>query len=185
MAQQLKPLHLVCVDDEMRPNLKMIEIKNGIAQATNGHILVKLQLNTTSTLTPEQIAILNGKYIHMNVWKELWKCDLIELDDEWITCNKDGIVKRFEYAEPNGSFFTFDTIIGEIKEAGEEPQRIVCYNPDFITILAKIFQTESLFFSFSPNNKGTIVFPDDVSGMFAVLMPKSTDAQNRYLYLTD
>jgi len=40
MEQILNPLHLACIADEFRYNLRLIEIKNNIATATNGMILV-------------------------------------------------------------------------------------------------------------------------------------------------
>lgn len=181
----LKPLHLACMDDDMRPNFRLIEIKHGIAQATNGHFVVKLELNKTSLLEQEQIDMLNGRYIHMEVWKEIHKCEMIEFTEETISCWKNGIKKTFEYAEPQGEFFNIETVIREVKELGEVETRMISYTPAYITTLAKIFDEGSMIFSFSGANKGTIVFPSEDSGMFALLMPKMIDATNRYMFLTD
>lgn len=81
MEQKLKPLHLACANDDLRPNMFLIEIKNGIASATNGSIVIKTELSQTSLLTPEEIEILNDKYIHKEVWKEIYKCEFLEFDD--------------------------------------------------------------------------------------------------------
>lgn len=183
MTKQLPPLHLACMNDDLRPNLKFIQIKNGIAQATNAYIIVKIILNETTQLDEEQIEILNGKYIHMECWKELHKAEQIEFTEEQINCWNKGIKKVYEYGEPNGEFFKIDTIIEDVKNAGESPQRIVGYNPKFISILQKIFDCDTLFFSFS-GKKGTIVFPGQDMGMFALLMPIKSEDINRYLFLT-
>lgn len=181
----LPPLHLVCHNDEFRPNMKLIEVKNGIAQATNAHMIVKVNLIEASKLTADQVDMLNGRYVHMEVWKEIHKCEMIELSEDYIVCWKNGIKKIFEYGEPNGEFFSIDTIIRNCKEAGEEPQRLVGMNAKYIEILHKIFGSGTIYFSFSAANHGIICFPGEDSGMFALLVPVTTDGVNRYMFLTD
>jgi len=44
MEQILNPLHLACRADDFSPNARLIEIKNGIATATNGHIVARVDL---------------------------------------------------------------------------------------------------------------------------------------------
>ena len=178
----LAPIHLACLDDDNRPNFKLIEIKNNIATSTNGHIIVKVDLSMNGGLTPDMLQILNGKYIHMEVWKEIQKCDSLQLDDDQIICNKKGINKIFEYSNPNGEFFKMENIIQDLKEKGEEPKRLMAYNPKFIDTIASIFKHEQLCFSFSKGNAGTFVFPFSGSGMFAVLMPIEC-AENRYFFI--
>jgi hypothetical protein len=41
---KLPPIHLACVMDEFRYNMALIEIKNGVASATNGHMIVNIEL---------------------------------------------------------------------------------------------------------------------------------------------
>ena len=38
----MKKLHLVCGDDDLRPAMKYIQIKNGTVSATNSHIAIRL-----------------------------------------------------------------------------------------------------------------------------------------------
>jgi len=186
VEQFLKPIHLACGDDDMRPNMRLIEVCNGVAQATDGHILVKVDLEKTSLLDPDQINILNGKFIHMEVWKEIHKCDMIELTNDLITCTKNGIKKMFEYSQPQGTFFRLDDLIAQIMEAGSESKLMMAYNPKFIGIVAKIFQSDTMIFSFSVGSAGTVIFPNDFDGMFAILMPVMiTGGTDRYVYLTD
>lgn len=135
MEQFFRPLHLACVNDETRINLSLIEIKNGIATATNGHILVKLELLKTSILDPEQLKVLEGKYIHMEVWKEIYKCDSLYFKEEYIECHKNGIKKIFEYSQSQGTFFNTNQIVIDIKESGETETRIISYNPLLINAI--------------------------------------------------
>lgn len=183
MDQFLKPLHLACGDDDLRPNIRLIEIKNNIASATEGHILVKLDLTQTSMLQPEQLKTLDGKYIDKEVWKEIYKCDLLEFDDAHIICHKNSIKKMFEYATPNGEFFNINKIIEQAADDGVEAKTLISYNSKFINILQKIFQNESLTFSFSKGNQGTFVYPYEHSGMFAILMPQASENTNRYYFM--
>lgn len=182
MEQFFRPLHLACVNDETRVNLSLIEIKNGIATATNAHILVKMELLKTSIVEPDQLKVLEGKFIHMEVWKEIHKCDSLLFHEEYIECHKNGIKKIFEYSESQGTFFNTNQIVIDIKEAGEIDARIITYNPHYINTIYKIFGGNALHFSFTGSNKGTIVFPEEYSGMMAVLMPIDSQVKNRYIF---
>jgi len=185
MEQILNPLHLACRADDFSPNQRLIEIKNGIATATNGHIIARVDLRENGQLTPEQIDLLNGKFIDMEVWKECHKCDEVEVTEENIICHKNGIKKTFDFSVSQGQFFNIDSIIIDIANAGEETKRIMAFNSKYITIFEKIFDSAEITFSFSKGNQGTLVFPDDHSGMFGVLMPVLIDPiPNRYYFLT-
>jgi len=179
MEQQLPPMHLACMIDESRPNMALVQIKNGCATATNAHIIVRVDLRINTTFI-EQFPCLEGKYIHSEVWKDIHKSDAIEFAEDGITCHKNGIVKYFDYAIPNGEFFSIQSIIDEIKIKGETEIRLVTYTPKFIGIIQKIFNQNVLNFSFTANNGGTVVFPDENSGMMAILMPAFTEGVNRY-----
>lgn len=184
MEQQLKPIHLICTEDEMRPNMALIQIKNNVAYATNGHVLVKIDLQATSNLQKETLDIINGKYIHKEVWKEIWKCDVLEFEEDKIVCHKDGIKKIFEYATSHGTFFEMDNIVLDVKANGKEAKESIIYSHNLITLLGKVFQEPSLHFSFSKAQQGTVVFPYDDCGMFAILMPamNPSDTNDRYIF---
>lgn len=184
MEQILSPLHLACIADDMRPNMRLIEIKNGIATATNGHIIARVDLRENGGLTPEQIELLNGKFIDMEVWKECHKCEQVEVTDENIVCFKNGIKKTFDFSLAQGQFFNTDSIIIDIANSGAEDKGSVKYNPKFIAIFQKIFGSDQITFSFTAGNKGTLVYPNDFGGMFGVLMPMYTTTENRYYFLT-
>lgn len=183
MEQKLLPIHIACSDDENRPNLSLVKIKNGVACATDGTILVKIDLLKTSEkhITPDDIKILNGKCIHKEVWKEIHKCETLQFDDDGIYCFKNGIKKTFEYNLPDGSIWQDDEIVEDVIQAGEDSKRIMCYNPKLIDKINKIFQHSELCFSFTKGNKGTLVYPYHGCGMFAILMPMES-AENRYYF---
>ena len=181
MNVELQPLHLACGDDEMRPNMMLIEIKNNIATATNGHMLVKIDLGIATNLQAEQVSMLNNKHIHKEVWKEIHKCDLLEIKEEQIDCWKSGIKKTFYYSQPNCEFFDTNYIIKDVAESVESKEAM-CYNGKLLTTLHKIFQTENIVFSFTEGNKGTIVYPYEDSGICGIIMPVMMSNNNRYVF---
>jgi len=115
MEQILKPLHLACVNDDMRPNLALIQIKNGIAQATNGSIIVRLNLLECGYFSKEILSILEGKYIHMEAWKEAHKCDDLQVDEFGLHITKKGICKNIEFSTAIGEFFNIQSVIDNLK----------------------------------------------------------------------
>ncbi len=184
MTQYFKPLHLVCTEDEMRPNMALIQIQDGVATATNGHCLVKIDLSKTSSLAKDILDPLNGKFIHKEVWKEIWKCDGLEFTEDTIICYKDGIKKIFEFATSHGQFFNTESIVLDVKNNGKEAKESIIYTHKFLTLLGKVFEEPTLHFSFSKHQQGTVVFPYDDSGMFAILMPcmNASDENDRYIF---
>lgn len=180
---KLKPLHHICIDDETRPNMRLIKIENNIASATNGVVIIFIDLVKNSPLTKSMLKYLDGKYIHMEVWREISKCDSLKIDDDKITCNKNGVNKMFEYAEPQGEFFSMNVIVEEIKRKGEEAKRTMAYNPELIAIVGKVFQSLQLNFSFTKGIAGTVVFPPEKDcGMFGILMPINAEKIERYTF---
>ena len=182
MKEQFKPLHLACESDEAAPNMALISIIKGIATATNGKLLVKINLAETSALSPEELDTLDGKFIHMEVWKEIHKCDSVEFDDDQIICHKNDIKKIFEYADPDGEFFP-NTIVEDVKKAGEGGRRILSLDPDQVTIAGKIFGGNQIYFSSTKGISQVLLFPGPDSGMFAVLQIGEGDGVNRYMFL--
>lgn len=181
--QHLPKIHLACGTSEIDTNKNLIKIRNNIASATNGVILVRIELSEKykDFCTPEVMKILNGKCIHKNVWKEIYQCDLLQVTEDEIVCFKDSIKKIFEYATPNGSLWDDEYLIRQIRDAGEEKKRIIKYNAAQISIISKIFEDNELNFSFTKGQQGTFVYPYHGCGMFAVLMPIET-SESRYYF---
>jgi hypothetical protein len=183
MEQFLPPIHLACYEDEMRRNLALVEVRNSVACASNGIILVKIDLIETAPLLSEQDREnMEGKYIHMKAWAEIHKADTLLFHDTHIEFSGNGIKKTYYYENPQGQFFNTDTIVEDIREAGVEAKEMLCFNTKQIAILSKIFKHEVIHFSPSPGFKGVIAFPFESSGMFAVIMPISTEGVSRYYF---
>ena len=138
-TQRLKPLHLACSNDSENPSTSLIGIRKGTATASNGQLLVKLDLALTSKLNETVIKTLDGKYIHMDTWKEIFKCDDLEIEKEAIHCYVGNIKKTFYYEMANEQLWDNDCV-AEVKEMGQEKKGIVCHSASQIDIIHKIFQ---------------------------------------------
>ena len=177
----MKPLHYACLSDDKRPNMRLIEIKKGIATAFNGGVIVRIDLKKTSSLTQDQIDKLDGKYISMYVWSEIYNAANIDIKDDYISITKFGVRTMFDYAEPQGELFKLDDYIEKVKKDGGETKEILGYNPDFISIIKRVFESKKLIFSPSKGKNATVVFAEDQEGMDALLLPLITDGIKRYM----
>jgi hypothetical protein len=185
MNTLLNPIHLACVADDSSPNKRLIEIKRGIATASNGIIIARIDLREQDAIPPEQLDILDGKFIDMEAWKDFHNADSVTFEHDIIHCSKNGSGKYFDYSTAQGEFFNIDSIIMTIADAGEEAKTFTQYNIRYLEILRKIFDTNSLIFAQSKGIAGTLVYPNNYSGMFGVIMPiVQTETQSRYYFLT-
>lgn len=196
MIKHVKPLHLVCLRDEDRPNFSLIQVKNGIAMATNATIIISMNLAQTSKLEQDQIDILDGKYIHMDVWAKMVKCDKIEIDDETICVTVKGVRHKFDFSEPEDHvqddkpeweerkkrWFNLDNIIHNVKVNGEHAERLVMLRAEDMRTISRCFDNPHLYFSFSPGDLATVVFPGEDMGMFALLAKSDAGGINRSMF---
>lgn len=182
MRQLFKPLHLACGNNEENPSTMLIGIKKNIATASNGNLLVKLDLTKTTAVSADDLQILNGKYIHKDTWKEIHKCDELEFEEKAIHCYKNGVKRTFYYEKANMELWDNDSVV-TVKEEGEEKKRVICHSASQLEIVHHVFQEDSLNMSFSPKRHGTVIWPTTDSGMFAILKPEEQMELNRYIFL--
>ena len=85
-------LHKVCGNYDLRPIMSYIYFDNGYAIASDGHILIKADINDISNFTDEEIELLNGKLLHSNQFKQIVKADEVTIEET-------GITAKYEYFE--------------------------------------------------------------------------------------
>ncbi|MGE9312851.1 hypothetical protein ACLOAU_14480 [Niabella sp. CJ426] len=166
----LPPMHLACSDDELRPALQHIEIIDGIATATNAHILVQLNLKEYSLLPEECIRALNGKLIHRDVWAEIIDADLIEVEDDVLHYEKGGI-KADVNIYCDLKFPEYNAIVNSVANSIFDKKSFVCFNPKYIQIASKLFPSENLICRFYENNDMMIFFPSGQAKGYLGIMP--------------
>lgn len=173
MTEKLvKPIHLACGDDETRPILCCVYIKDGHAVATNGHLLVKQKLSATTLINTDQIKLLEGRFIHKAVWKEVFDmAKELRVENDAIVCQTDAGKVIYEFANHAMLFPDVETILDNCKKS---PTQQIGLNPKFITIIGKIFDSTKLKFEFN-QAKGTMVYPLESTDELAYLMAISID----------
>jgi hypothetical protein len=164
----VKPLHLACGDDELRPVLSCIKILNGEALATNGHIVVRQMLADTTLINVDEIRNLEGKLINKYVWKELISAISLRVENDKIVVRNKAGITTYQFEEEVAAYPDIDKAMSgfAIKEVGE-----FGLTANFITVIAKIFQTERLKVSLNGADKGFMVHPVDGVGEAAYVMP--------------
>lgn len=166
----LPPIHLACSDDELRPALMHIEIIDGIATATNSHIIAQLKLSEYSTLPDDTIRQLSGKLIHRDVWESILDADILEVEEDVIHYEKGGIKADYNI-ECSFKFPDHKSIIDSVAKSIFDKKSFVCFNPKWIQIASKIFPSETLICRFYENNEMMVFFPSGEAKGFMGIMP--------------
>ena len=166
----LPPIHLACSEDELRPAMQHIEILDGIATATNAHIIAKLNLAEYSQLDEETIRQLSGKLIHRDVWESISDADVLTVEDDIIHYEK-GSVKADYDIKCSFKFPNHKEIVDSVANSIFDKKSFVCFNPKWIQIASKIFPSESLICRFYEHNEMMIFFPSGEAKGFLGIMP--------------
>jgi len=90
------PLHLACADDTLRANMCCVCFENGWAYASNGHILVKQNLDLHSIINPEK---LDGKAIHKDSFKQILQFHTVVVNDDSVLCLAEGRKAEFKFSD--------------------------------------------------------------------------------------
>lgn len=171
MAKKALPnIHLACADDELRPALMHIEVLDGIATATNGAIIARMNLKEYSTLPDETVKAMSGKLIHRDVWEAVRDADLIEVKGDTIHYEKDGIKADFNIATTY-TFPDYSPIIAAVANSKFDKKSFISFNPDYIAIAKKLFPAENLIMRFYENHEMVVIFPSGEAKGFVGVMP--------------
>lgn len=73
MAKINTMLHIACGDDDFRPAMTFVFIKNKFAYATDAHVLVKQSLLKVHDFSTEELKHVEGKMISQKMWLEGFK----------------------------------------------------------------------------------------------------------------
>jgi hypothetical protein len=178
MAKKLlPPMHLAAGDDELRPALQHIEIVDGIATATNAHLIARLNLGVYSNLEDEVIRKLNGKLIHRDVWEQISDADILSVEDDVIHYEKGGVKADFDIT-CDYKFPEYNAIINAVANSIFDKKSFICFNPEYIQIAKKIFPSENLIMRFYDNNEMMVLFPSgDAKGFIGIMPLKITEEE--------
>jgi hypothetical protein len=164
----VKPIHLACGNDELRPVMQGVMISNGFAVATDAYCIVKQSLKDTSLINQDTIKMLEGKMIHKEVWAQLCDAVSMSIEDDKIVAVTDAGKVIFEFYDPGVLFPNVDSIIETFKADGVDA---IGLDAKRVAILSKVFGEKRLRFDFSGAKKAVRVTPIDLQNEYACIMP--------------
>lgn len=174
--KMLPPIHLACSDDELRPALHHVEVIDGIATATNGSVIARMNLGAYCKLDDTMIAMLNGKLIHKDVWANVMDADVLTVLGDHIYIEMGGI--RADYNIANDyKFPDHESIISAVAKSLFDKKSFVCFSPKHIALAAKLFPSENLICRFYENHDMTVFFPSGDAKGFMGIMPMKITAE--------
>lgn len=163
-----------CGADKLRPAMQLIHFENGYIYATNGHIAVKNKLSECSSLSDDQIEKLNGKNLHKDLFKEILKYDIIEIDDNGIKAKKDNNIIYCEFTEVE--YPDVESVIQKSLNAPIEQKQKIAINLKNLELLQKsLFNGNDSVLEFKQGNGAIIVRPKTESESMGIIMPLYLD----------
>lgn len=112
-------LSIACSNDELRPVLQHIIFEDGYVVCTDAHILVKQKLSLHN-FNPDEIEQMNGKAIHKDTFKEIFKYDMVIVQDGQFVCTKKNVVAKFELKVLEDKYPNYNAVFPEnAKEVDE------------------------------------------------------------------
>ncbi|MEX6691228.1 hypothetical protein QTN47_27210 [Danxiaibacter flavus] len=171
----LPPVHLACGDDEMRPALMYVEILDGIATATNGYMICRLNLSEYSNLDETTLQQLSGMYIHRDAWNLICDAEIITLSDEYdntLTYVKGGVEANIQIKGDNEvKYPDYQSLINKIANSRFDKKSFIGFDPKWIEISKKIFQSKTIIIRFYEQESMFTIFPGNDSKAFIGIMP--------------
>lgn len=178
----LPPIHIACSEDEMNFPLQHVEILDGIATATNGYLLVRLNLSEYSSLDDRVLQRLSGKYIHRDVWRMIHTAENILISDDnensliFINGGVDAEVNIKDASEIK--FPNYNALIDRIANSRYEKKSFIAFNPEWVNTARKIFGSESLIMRFYEKEGMFTLFPNGDAKAFMGIMPQMVEEQD-------
>lgn len=153
-----------------------VEVLDGIATATNANLIVRLNLAEYSSLDTITIKKLSGRYIHKDIWQLLHDAENIFFgnDDEpdVITYIKGEVEAEIRLkTDTEIEYPDYHSIIGKIANTKFDKKSFISFNPEWITIAKKIFNTECLIMRFYEQEAMFTIFPGGDAKAFMGIMP--------------
>lgn len=103
-------LHLACGTDDLCPVIQFVIFEDGNAVCTDAHMLVKQSL-TLHDFTPEEVAIMNGKALHMDKFKEVLRYQFVEAKEEGLQCEKGAVNVLIKWSDLDGIYPRYKEVI--------------------------------------------------------------------------
>lgn len=165
-------LSLVCSSDDLRPVLQNIYFNDGYAVATDCHVIVKQSLKEHA-FTEDEIKIMNGKFIHKQVFNEIFRFDVVKVTEDGFNCIKKQVKVLISFSEVDGKYPISDKIFDNLKESLDVDE--IGMNGNLIKTIndVSLSYMKTYKFKFFGKDKGIKVIANDLidSAEQIILMP--------------
>ncbi len=169
---QIPKLHLACSKDTLTPAMCCVYISNGIATATNAHIMIQMHLKEESTLTDEDVKLLNGKMIHYSMWSQMVNADLLKVEEDGVLLTKGALKYKVYFDNLAIKPLPFDTIKKDLIEKGISDINQICLNANLMKIAQDVLKSDNLKINFyGEGKKGIIAYQYKSRKAYAIIMP--------------
>lgn len=150
----------ICGNDEVRTILQYIYFEDGNLICTNAHILL-IQSLKEHNFTDEEIEILNGKFLHKNVFDAIYKHDYVTVNKKGFKCVTGEVECVYSFSEsPIGKYLEYKSVI---PDGVYKPLTQVGVNLKLLKLACKVtFSTlKAVNLGFSSEKTGITMLPID------------------------
>lgn len=134
-------LHLICGDYDFRPMLGYVHFKDDYLYATDAHILIRQHLSVHD-FEPDEIALLNGKFIHRSLFQEILKYNFLNILPDGFQGINDHYKIKFNVDQPDASYPDAHKVLeGALNNIKSDKSSInhIGLNPSFLKRLTNAF----------------------------------------------
>lgn len=155
-----RKLHLACGKDDLRPVFNHLYFEDGNIICTDAHILICQSLKKNG-FTDNEIKIMNGKFLHSDAFKIIYKQKNVYVTEEGFKCVNKNFLFTIPFSPPPGVFPKWREVIPDLNDS--EPINRIGLNLKLIQLVRKITLSKSLGskLEFSARNKGVVIYPND------------------------
>lgn len=167
-------MHLACSTDKLRPAMANIYFKDGFAYATDTHVLVKNKVSEIAMLREEEIALLDGKLIHADTFKQILKYDYIEIKEDGVECSKNGAKVFFQFSKLEGRYPDVEGVLKSVVGGKHKATGRIGIDLNLIEKLNKalFLNNGRCAFTFNGENDPILAMPSDgKASSIGVVMP--------------
>ena len=149
-----RDLTAVMPKDDVREKMSYLIFEEGCVLCTNANILLKQSLEQ-HRFTPDEIKQLNGKKIHRDVFKEIYRYDYVHVVDGKLECKKGMAKATFELQE-TGDWFNWKVIFPQGRSVAIDH---IGVGIDLMTLVGKVTLADqkTVRLEFYGQNRGILV----------------------------
>lgn len=136
------PIWKACGTDAIRPVMQHAFIKDGFVYVTNAHVAIKQSLEKAHGIKPDEVANLEGKFLHINLLKELDRASVVIFQKDCIEAIGPAGRVRYDYSYEPGKYPNVDAVIPP--EGVSESISDIKINPSLFKLMSEVMVTDDI-----------------------------------------